>query len=346
MISPGNDAEPRPRPCRIGVVGAGGMGADHVRAAAGAGAFVIAAVCDIDPAAARAVAEPAGASTHTDHREMFDSAGLDAVVVAAPHGLHAPIVDDAARAGLHVLVEKPMATTVADCTRMMSACAAAGTVLAVAHIVHFLPAACAARRIVRSGEYGRLLLVSHQRSARYEPGSRPSWFFDPRLAGGGIVLNVGTHGLDRIQWFADSPIRRVTATVRGRPGLEVETDALAHLELADGVAANLTLTSRGAPYFDETEVVLERATLRLSATEGLILFRDGRCTMLRAADPADVPAALRAQLDGFVAAAQKRDEDPYVSGDYGRSVVAAALAMYASAERGERVELAADGTLR
>ncbi|MEU4142825.1 Gfo/Idh/MocA family protein [Streptomyces parvulus] len=328
---------------RVGVIGAGGVGAAHVAAAEDAPGVKIAAVCDVDASTALALAGPAGLPSFTDHRSMLSTAGLDAVIVAAPHALHLPLVADAAAAGLHVLVEKPMATTVEDCTRMIDACDAAGVLLAVAHVIHFDPVAEEARRIVASGEFGPPVLVTHRRSAHYEPGSRPSWFFDRHLAGGGIVLNVGTHGLDRVQWFTGSAVRRVTAVARGRPGLQVETDALALLELADGTPATLALTSRGAPYFDETEVVMDTATLRISGTEGLFLQRDGRSTRRLEACSERQRVALRAQLRGFAAAARGDADAAYVDAAYGRSVVAAALAVYESASLGDRVDVLAHG---
>ncbi|MFF1920612.1 Gfo/Idh/MocA family protein [Streptomyces sp. NPDC058221] len=334
-------SDPVTVPFRIGVIGAGSVGAAHVRAAADTRAYRIAAICDTNPAAARDLAP--GVPVFTDHREMFAATELDAVIVAAPHSLHTPMVTDAAAAGLHVLVEKPMATTVEDCTRMIEACDRAGTLLAVAHVVHFDPMAEEARRLVASKEFGRPVLVTHRRSAHYDPGSRPSWFFDRELAGGGIVLNVGTHGLDRIQWFTGAPVRRVSGVIRGRDDVEVETDALVLVELADGTSASLALTSRGAPYFDETEVVMDRATLRVSGTEGLFLLRDGESVQLLDADPGRQQHALRAQLDGFVAAARGEPGGRYVDADYGRSVVAAALAVYRSAAEGGRFFPLADG---
>ncbi|MFB6790273.1 Gfo/Idh/MocA family protein [Streptomyces olivaceus] len=334
---------PAPRRFRIGVIGAGSVGAAHVAAAEDAAGYAIAAVCDTRRDAAQSLAPP-GVPVFTDHRAMFAAGRLDAVIVASPHFLHAPMVADAAEAGLHVLVEKPMATTVEDCTRMTEACRRAGTLLAVAHVIHFDPLAGTARRMIASGELGRPVLITHRRSAHYDPGSRPPWFFDRELAGGGIVLNVGTHGLDRLQWLTGSPVRAVSGTVRGRDGMEVETDALALVELADGTGAALSLTSRGAPYFDDTEIALDRATLRLSATEGLHLLRDGRSEQLMPPGQDRQQVALRAQLDGFVAAARGDLDAPYVDAAYGRSVVAAALAVYRSAAAGStRVELLPDG---
>ncbi|QNP62201.1 Gfo/Idh/MocA family protein [Streptomyces genisteinicus] len=332
---------PSGRPLRIGVVGAGSVGAAHVRAAEEAADCMTAAVCDTRADAAERLAPP-GVPVYTDHAEMFARERLDAVVITAPHAFHAPMTLDAAAAGLHVLVEKPMATTVEDCTRMTAACERAGVLLAVAHVIHFDPVALRTRELLASGRYGTPHLITHRRSSHYDPGSRPDWFFDPAVAGGGIVLNVGTHGLDRIQWFGDAPVERVSGVVRGRDGLAVETDALALIGLANGISASVLLTSRGAPFFDETEVMLDEATLRITHDEGLSLLRAGRAELLAPGARDGGQAAFRAQLDGF-AAAVRGDEARarYVDGAYGRSVVAAALAVYRAADEGRTVTLPA-----
>ena len=322
---------------RIGLLGAGAVGAHHVRAAAGAGGYAIAAICDVRREAAEALAAP-GVEVYDDHRVMIREANLDAVIITTPHALHAQQVVDAAAAGLHVLVEKPMATTVEDCSRMIEVCRDAGVLLAVAHVIHFDPVARETRALIASGEFGDPLLIAHRRSAHYEPNSRPAWFFDPILAGGGIVLNVGTHGLDRIQWFGGGTVRRVSSVVRGREGIDVETDSLALIELANGVTASVVLTSRGTPYYDETDVVMPEVTLRVSASDGLLLLRDGNITTLVEASPSHLRTAFRSQLDGFVSAA-RGDGGEYIDGAYGRSVVSAALAVYQAADRGNPVDV-------
>src|SRR5690606_15208869 len=140
------------------------------------------------------------------------------VVVTAPHALHAPITIDAAAAGLHVLVEKPMATTLADCRRMIEACEKHQVRLAVGHVLRFLPPIREAKRILASGRLGRPMVINERRTATYEPGSRPEWFFDPAMAGGGIVMNVGIHSIDKVQWLADGLVVRVVAYSFSRAG--------------------------------------------------------------------------------------------------------------------------------
>ena len=211
---------------RLGLIGTGIVAALHVKAARAVPGVRVTAVCDIQPAAAARTATEAGAVPYTDHRQMLTREPLDGVIITAPHALHAGMTLDAAAAGVHVLVEKPMATTVADCTAMIEACAAAGVVLAVGHVVRFDPAAHRIGQLLRSGDLGDVLAVHHHRTAHYRRGSRPDWFFDPAMAGGGIVMNVGVHGLDRIRWVGAATAVTATAHVWHRDGHAVETDAM------------------------------------------------------------------------------------------------------------------------
>ncbi|MFS8478614.1 MAG: Gfo/Idh/MocA family oxidoreductase [Micromonosporaceae bacterium] len=323
------------RPFRLGIVGAGSVAALHLDAAAQAGVEVV-AICDVRPAAARRMADRHGLRAYTEHTEMFAAGDLDGVVVTAPHALHAPITIDAAAAGLHVLVEKPMATTLADCRRMIEACEKHQVRLAVGHVLRFLPPIREAKRILASGRLGRPMVINERRTATYEPGSRPEWFFDPAMAGGGIVMNVGIHSIDKVQWLADGLVVRVVARSFSRAGLGVETESVGLLELANGVWAALIITSAGLPFQDETEVICEHGALRLSRRDGLWTYQDGQETQVVAPHHDEVPTAFRDQLADFVAAC-RADRAPAVDGEYGQSVVATVLAMYESAGRANAV---------
>jgi predicted dehydrogenase len=146
------------------------------------------------------------------------------VIVNTPHALHLPMALDAAHRGLHVLVEKPMATTVADCDTMLAACAAAGVTLAIGHIQHFFPDKVTAHELVASGELGDVVLVRDHRSTDYRPGTRPDWFFSPEVAGGGALMNIGGHCLDRTLWFGGGRAVELSASTAHRFGSPVETD--------------------------------------------------------------------------------------------------------------------------
>lgn len=319
---------------RLGLIGAGAVGVQHAEAASSLPGIQVAAVCDLNPEAAQRVAAPHDARVHTDHRDLIASGEVDAVLVNTPHALHTAIVCDAAAAGLHVLVEKPMATSLADCDRMIGACAAAGVRLAVGHIQRFLPDKTAAKAALDAGEIGAPLLVSDRRGSDYRPGSRPGWFLDPKISGGGVFINIGAHCVDRLLWLTGGKVEQVHASMNGSP---IETDALVRLTLSGGLTAQIAVTGTGPPAsHDEVTVVGERGTLSISPHAGTALHRDGVTTWLHQPGPGDILAGFAAQLADF-AGAVREGREPAVGGAHGRHVMEVVLAAYASASSGTPV---------
>ncbi|WP_341946931.1 Gfo/Idh/MocA family oxidoreductase [Microbacterium sp. LWH11-1.2] len=326
------------RPTRLGIIGTGIVAGLHLDAIAEAPGIDLVAVCDIDQRRAAEAAERFAARTWQDYREMFAAEQMDGVVITSPHSLHTAMAKAAAEAGVAVLVEKPMATTLADADEIIDTCERAGVPLSVGHVLRFDPAAEAAASVIESGRIGRPLAISHRRSAHYRPGSRPDWFFDPVVAGGGIAMNVGPHGIDRIQWFGGGLITEIGASTWKRGGLAVETDVMATARLESGVTATIVLTSADIPFVDETLVICERGSLRCSATEGTWISEDGAERLLL--EPAGTAAAFSGQLADFVGSI-RGENAPRVGGAYGRTVLSAVLAMYESAETGAPVALPA-----
>src|SRR5690606_33241559 len=175
-----------------------------------------------------------------------------------------------------VLLEKPIATTRADARALADAAEAASVTLAVGQVLRFVPSHVTAHELLSGGAIGDIRLVLERRASNYADGSRPRWFFDPVVAGGGIVLNVGTHAIDRIQWFAGAEIRRVTGTVSARPGSAVETDAAALFALDGGVQASLTVTGTGLGFVEQITVIGDRGALTVDRVDGVQVFIDGQ----------------------------------------------------------------------
>lgn len=318
---------------RVGLIGAGAVGALHTDAAAGIDGMYVAAVCSRSTEESQAVAAAHGARIYTDHRDLLGHQGLDAVVISTPHSLHTQMVLDAASAGVHVLVEKPMATTTKDCDAMVSACAAADVALAVGHIQHFLPDKVAAREAVRAGEIGEVVMVHDYRSTDYRPGTRPDWFFDASVAGGGAVMNIGGHCIDRLGWLTDSLPVRVSALIWSRFGVPVETDAFARLTMDSGVESLLTITSTSPDPIDEILVVGQRGSVVADPQRGARLRVGSKVHQLHRPSRSDIPDAFRNQMLAFRDLAQDRTPFP-VSTALSRAVVATVLAIYRSAETG------------
>lgn len=316
---------------RIGLIGAGAVAALHVRAAQSLPGVQVTDVCDLDPARAESVAAPVGARTTTDYGELLCRGDLDAVIVNTPHALHRDMVVEAAAAGLHVLVEKPMATSLADCDAMTEACRAAGVTLAVGHIQHFLPEKLAVERALLDEEIGAVRLVHDFRNTDYRPGTRPDWFLSPAVAGGGALMNIGAHCLDRTVWFGGRATS-VTAHTTNRFGAGVETDGTILLELEESVAATVTVVSTGPGYTDRLTVVGESGVLVADAREGAFLRRGDTVTTLWEPGPTDIEDAFRRQLADFVAGA--RGNPLRVSLGHSRHVVELVLTAYRSAHEG------------
>ncbi|QKW07618.1 Gfo/Idh/MocA family oxidoreductase [Streptomyces sp. NA04227] len=322
---------------RLGLVGAGGVALLHARAAlALPGEAVVTAVHDIDPRRAAELSDLTGATVHPGYEEMFADEAVDALVVCTPHTLHTRPALAAARAGVHVLLEKPMATTLAECDAITQECARNDVVLALGHIQHYLPLTAGARTAVADGLIGRPVAAVDRRATDYRPGHRPAWFFDPALAGGGAVMNIGAHCIDRLTWATGRRPVRVAARFVHR-GTPVETEGLLQLELDGGLTATVSVTSSSLSGIDEFEILGEDATLRASRDSGLLLAGPRGVEVLRPPSDigADVAVAFQAQLRDF-AAAVRGEAPPAVGARTGRDVVAAVLAASASA--------AADGT--
>ncbi|MGI5488145.1 Gfo/Idh/MocA family protein [Microtetraspora malaysiensis] len=322
---------------RLGVIGAGTIAEFHVAAARRtAGRVNVVAVCDVRAEAAEKLAAEAGARAFTDHQAMIDAGGLDAVVITVPHALHAPITLDAAAAGLHVLLEKPIATTREDAIRMIDACRAAGVVFAVGHVLRFVPTLRAAAAYLASGELGGVVVASERRTADYADPARPRWFLDAGMAGGGIVLNVGTHSIDKLQMLVGSPIVEVTAHTAAPEGGAVETEAVALARHADGTRSTISVTGTGLPFTDEAEIVCGEGAVRISRGEGVWSFRRGAATQVAAPEPGEMAAAFAAQLSDFARACAERSA-PEVTPEYALSVLDVALAVYESSRQGSTV---------
>ncbi|GAA3556872.1 Gfo/Idh/MocA family oxidoreductase [Nonomuraea rosea] len=324
---------------RLGLVGAGGVARLYAQAALDLPEEVrVAAVFDVDAGRAAELAALTSATVHDDHMSMLGGC-VDALIVCTPHALHLAPAVDAAAAGVHVLMEKPMATSLADCDAMAAACSAAGVALFLGHIQHYLPITATARRAIADGLIGTPVAIVDRRSTDYRPGHRPGWFFDPELAGGGAIMNIGAHCIDRAAWLADGRPARVNATVVRRAA--VETEGLLQIELDNGVLATVAVIDSALSGIDEIEVLGTSGTLRASRTTGVqIATEQGVRTLLGA--PADmgehVRTAFADQLTDFAAAV--RGERPVAIGaQTGRDVVATVLAAYESARSGKTVEV-------
>ena len=201
----GNRAASEPRlartrtdkPLRVGVVGTGFIGETHVAAWTAEG--IRAVIHDVDAGRVAALADRHGARVAESLDELFGA--VDVVDICTPTHLHAEIAIAAARAGRHVICEKPMARTLADAEAMLAAARDAGVRLFVAHVVRFFPEYVAARAAVLDGAIGEPAVLRLTRASFRPRQPAGHWFFD-HAKSGGIVLDLMVHDLDYARWIA------------------------------------------------------------------------------------------------------------------------------------------------
>jgi predicted dehydrogenase len=227
----------RPR-LRVALVGTGWIMDFHARAVLEhPGAELVAAANWREPSLRRLADRYGIARTTTDWRALAADPGVDAAVLGTPNALHAPQAVAFLEAGKHVLVEKPMATSLAEADAMVAAARRSGAFLMVAHCWRFHPDVRALRRRVEAGELGRIVKT---RSYGGHAGWGPSgWFTDPALAGGGALVDMGVHAIDTTRYLLGDPQPvRVCAAVGTRYGASpVDDDAVLLLGWDNGVTS-------------------------------------------------------------------------------------------------------------
>ncbi len=203
-------------PVQWGIAGCGWVARDYVAPAiAAAPAACLLAVCDPDSLARQRIGdgEP-GITRHADLAGFLATPGLEAVYVATPNHLHRPIVEAAARAGKHVLCEKPMATSLADAEAMVATCQENGVLYATAFDQRFQARHRRLGELVQEGRLGEITAVRVHYAcwtpADWSPptteGTHDNWRVDPARAGGGAFIDLAPHGLDLAQVLLGEPL--------------------------------------------------------------------------------------------------------------------------------------------
>ena len=206
-----------------GIAGCGWVVRDYAGPAMQAsGNGHVAALYDPDPGSLRRAAALFGAPAHADLDAFLATPGLGAVYVAAPNHVHRPLVEAAARAGLPVLCEKPMATTLADAQAMVDACTRAGVLYATAFDQRFHAAHRVLAEMVSEGRLGTVTAIRIV-YACWLPAdwagdgkSGDNWRIDPRRAGGGALMDLAPHGLDLSSYVLNEELVEVSAIGQAR----------------------------------------------------------------------------------------------------------------------------------
>jgi myo-inositol 2-dehydrogenase / D-chiro-inositol 1-dehydrogenase len=221
---------------------------------------VVVGLADPDATArARAARLARGAQTYADAAELLGRSDVDAVVVAAPTKFHADLAAAAARAGKHVYVEKPLATSEAEASRVLEEVARAGVTATVGFNRRRHPIYEQARKLVAAGRIGEVRFVQ---TAFCEPvgvHELPNWK-RTRASGGGVLLDLASHHFDLVRWFLGAELAVVHA--RTHSGASEQDEALTEISTDTGIEVQSLFSFRAA-HADFIEFLGELGRLRV-----------------------------------------------------------------------------------
>ncbi len=309
---------------RLAIVGTGIIVRDHVNAIKKLGGEVeLAAVCDINEERARAWGEELGVPYFVDYKDIIEGAPCDAVLLNLPHGLHCEVSVFFLNAGKHVLVEKPMANTVAECDKMIEAARKNGKKLAVGHVQRFMGSNIFVKKVIESGELGKLCMYSEVRTIDYFKPERPRWFLDKKMSGGGIVMNYGAHAFDKLFSTMGANITSIDAVGGNIKNDEtIEGHAQIFVKYDNGVSASITFTGytslvyEGYYYFTSGALKVLNGDVQINRCDG--------CGFVKVENSVD-PFEL--QLKEFCKLV-RGEESVMPDGEYGRRVISAIEEVY------------------
>jgi predicted dehydrogenase len=291
---------------------------------------------DEDPARGRAAAGEHGTRWHDTLEGLL--AASEAVVIASTNVDHRRYAEAAAAKGVHVLCEKPLATTIADGRAIVDACRRAGVQLGTAFPVRGSTAVVALKEAIAGGALGRIRAV---RAAN--PGQYPGlWFGDKKLAGGGAVMDHTVHAADAIRWLLADEFTRVHAEIGSFIyGLDVEDCGIVTLDLAKGAFASIDCSWSRPQTFPTwggvtLHVVGENATVDVDVFRQALTHYDdttGRTRLLGWGD--DLTQRMVADFVDAILAGRRVPID----GEDGLRALEVAIAAYRSADTGDAVAI-------
>ncbi len=342
----------------FGIIGCGMISSFHARAIAEVRGAKLVGGFDAEPAAADKLAAKFGCKAYRRLKDMLADPEIEVVTIGTPSGAHLQPAVAAARAGKHVIVEKPLEITLSRCDKIIGECDKAGVVLSTVFPSRFHDASQKLKRAVDQGRFGRLTLGDaivkwYRTQAYYDSGAwRGTW----RLDGGGALMNQAIHCVDLLVWLM-GPVAEVRAqtALLAHQRIAVEDTAVAAIRFVSGALGVIEASTAVYPgYLKRIEIhgsagsaVLEEEDLvkwdfaKKTKADDAILHKmaNRKSSGGGAADPAAIGHQGHVRQFQDVVNAINKGTKPLIDGPEGRRAVEIILAIYKSAETGRAVPL-------
>lgn len=322
---------------RVGIIGAGHFGAAHATALRSVAGVKLVAACRNDAEGLKQFTDEFGGKGYLHYRDLLADPEVDTVVVALPHHMHTDVAIACAEAGKHIMMEKPLAPTVAECRKILAAADKAGVMLMPSHTMRFSLPFLAAKRVIDEGRLGAMRYGSSRMIKLWMEGNRRDWHLDP-ATGGGMLFTAGIHALDRLLAFAGHRATHVSAiTATSFHEQKADNSALLLIRFGDAAAGQVASIGYGnGAFISGDELVFDNGVLKVDFFKGVCVGRDQSWQHVENSIEQDVPGqGLVRQWQAFVHAVETGAAPP-LTGEDGMHVVACIEAAFkASRERRE-----------
>ncbi|MEZ6092957.1 MAG: Gfo/Idh/MocA family oxidoreductase [Pirellulaceae bacterium] len=345
-------------PIGFGIVGCGMISRFHAKAIADLSGAKLVACTSSRPETAKVFASEFGCKAYPTVNELVDADDVHVVSICTPSGAHQEPAVAAARAGKHVVVEKPLEVTLKRCDAIINACQKFNVKLATVFPSRFHACWRELKTAIDRGKFGTLSLADayikwFRTQEYYDSGTwRGTW----KLDGGGALMNQAIHTIDLLQWLMGpiESIAAMTATLAHKR-IEVEDTAVANVQFANGALGSIEATTASFPgalkkievHGSHGSAIIEEEDIRqwqfqkMTAADQRIIERFGCQTQTGggASDPAAIGHAAHRELFRDFLKAIKTDSLPAIDGVEGRKSVEIILAIYKAAKTGKRIKL-------
>ena len=322
----------------IGIIGAGSFATNHAKAIGETPGSKLVAASRRSSVELDQFTRGHHITGYSAYRDLLNDPNVDAVIVATPHQTHARISIDAAAAGKHILLEKPMATNLEDCDRIIQATHASGVTLMIGHSMQFMRSSRLAKDIVDSGELGQIIYGTGHVAKEWMTPNRRDWHLNDPI-GGGMLLTVGIHYIDLLTWLNGSKVSSVRANLSTLIHDQKADDAgMLFLQYENGATATVTSTGfeTGADSF-KAILTCQKGMLKIDMFGGVYLGKDGHWQHLPESLAENTEhEALTMEWNAFISAINKGSQ-PMVSGEYGRHIMEICFAARESSKKKREV---------
>lgn len=321
---------------RLAFVGCGAIAEWHLHAIQQGGTRIeVVAAIDPDPVRAQAIADQTGARVFGSLEDGVRAGGFEAILAMVPHHLHEAVATEALAAGLHVLLEKPMAPTLEECDRILAAAAAAGSTFMVAENAQYWPEVVLAQQLIEDGTLGEIITA---RACCFVPpldefyGGEKPWRLDAAAAGGGVAIDTGSHWLRPLRMWLGEIEEVVAALDHPFPGMEGESLCRALCRFESGKVAAFDAMVAPGPLGPDP-------LFRITGTKAeLVIEGIGRVKLYDGAEPRGTVVGQGNYLQSYegeladFARVVLDGSAPAATAEHSLGELRAALAMYRSAE--------------